>query len=115
MWKAWEEQVKRALWTAEINRVTKERKALEQTRKKEKTKYVKTALQIAKNGTPKDRKGKEQARAEKANKWTDSSSANCSEDNHTRKELVEDGSGKQRENVALRREKGALHNRKQSY
>ena len=87
MWKAWEEQEKRALWTAEINRVTKERKALEQTRKKEKTKYVKTALQIAKNGTPKDRKAKEQARAEKANSWTDPSSANCLEDNHSRKEM----------------------------
>ena len=28
---------------------------------------------------------------------------------------VEYGSGKERENVALRREKGALHKRKQSY
>ncbi len=32
------------------------------------TKYIKTALEIAKNETPKDRKAKEQARAEKANK-----------------------------------------------
>ncbi len=31
------------------------------------------------------------------------------------KSWVEDGSGKQREKVALRREKGALHKRKQSY
>ena len=38
-------------------------------------------LQIAKNGDPEDRKAKEQARHEKANKWTDPSSANCSEDN----------------------------------
>ena len=31
---------------------------------------MKTALQIAKNGTPKDRKAKERARAEKAQtKW----------------------------------------------
>ena len=29
---------------------------------------MKTALQIAKNGDPEDRKAKEQARAEKANK-----------------------------------------------
>ena len=50
---------------------------------------MKTALQIAKNGTPKGRKAKEQARAEKANNWTDPSSANCSEDNHSRKELGE--------------------------
>ena len=48
---------------------------------------MKTALQIAKNGDPEDRKAKEQARAEKANKWTDPSSANCSEDNPTRKQL----------------------------
>ena len=31
------------------------------------------------------------------------------------KSWVEDGSGKQCENVTLRREKGALHKRKQSY
>ena len=48
---------------------------------------MKTALQIVKNGDTEDRKVKEQARAEKANKWTDSSSANCSEDNPSRKEL----------------------------
>ena len=41
----------------------------EQTRKR--TKYIKTALQIAKNGTPINRKAKEQVRAEKANKCTD--------------------------------------------
>ena len=29
--------------------------------------YIKTALEIAKNETPKDRKAKEQARTEKAN------------------------------------------------
>ena len=48
---------------------------------------MKTALQIAKNGDPEDRKAKEQALAEKANNWTDPSSANCSEDNPTRKQL----------------------------
>ena len=68
------------------------------------------ALQIAKKGDREDRQAKEQARAEKANKWTDPSSANCSE-----KSWVKDGSGKQREKVALRREKGALHKRKKSY
>ena len=70
---------------------------------------------MAKNGAPKIRKAKEQARAEKANKWTDPSSANCSEDNPLRKEWMEDGSGKECEEVALRREKGALHKRKQQY
>ena len=48
---------------------------------------MKTALQIVKNGDTEDKKAKEQARAEKANKWTDSSSANCSEDNPSRKKL----------------------------
>ena len=32
-----------------------------------------------------------------------------------KKSWVEDGSGKEREKVELRREKGALHKRKQSY
>ena len=32
------------------------------------TKYIKTALKMTKNGTPKDTKAKEQAQAEKANK-----------------------------------------------
>ena len=45
------------------------------------TKYMKKSLQIARNGDPEDRQAKEQARAEKANKWTDPSSANCSENN----------------------------------
>ena len=48
---------------------------------------MKTALQIAKNGDSEDRKAKEQARAEKTNKWTESSCANCSQDNPSRKEL----------------------------
>ncbi len=48
---------------------------------------MKTALQIVKNRDPKDRKAKEQARAETANKWLDPSSLNCSEDNPSRKEL----------------------------
>ena len=69
---------------------------------------MKTAPQIAKKETPTDRKAKEQALAEKANKWTDSSSPQ-------EQSWVEDGSGKQRQKVTLRREKGALHKRKQSY
>ena len=48
---------------------------------------MKTDMQIVKNGDTEDRKGKEQARPEKANKWTDPSSANCSEDNPSWKEL----------------------------
>ena len=48
---------------------------------------MKTALQIVKNGDAEGRKGKEQAQAEKANKWTGPSSANGSEDNRSRKEL----------------------------
>ena len=48
---------------------------------------MKTALQTAKNGDTEDRKAKEQARAQKAYKWMDPSSANCSEDNRSRQEL----------------------------
>ena len=48
---------------------------------------MKTALWIVKNGDSEDRKAKEEAGAEKANKWTDPSSANCWEDNLSRKEL----------------------------
>ena len=44
-------------------------------------------MQIGKNGDTEDRKAKEQALAEKASKWTDPSSAKCSEDNPSRKEL----------------------------
>jgi len=76
---------------------------------------MKTALQIVKNGDTEDRKAKEQARDEKANKWTDPSSANSPEDNPQEKNWVEDWSGKEREKVELRREKGALHKRTQSY
>ena len=45
------------------------------------------ALQIAKNRDTEDRKANEQAQAEKGNKWMDPISANCSEDNSSRKEL----------------------------
>ena len=41
-----------------------------QNKPETRTKYIKTALQIAKNGTPKNRKAKED-RAEKTNKCTD--------------------------------------------
>ena len=76
---------------------------------------MKTALQIVKKGDTEDRKAKEHARAKKANKWTEPSSAKCSEYNPSRKELDGDGPRKEREHVAHRREKGALHKRKQSY
>ena len=39
-----------------------------QNKPEKRTKYIKTAPQIAKNGNPKDTKAKEQAQAEKANK-----------------------------------------------
>ena len=51
------------------------------------TKCTKTALSVSKKGGREDRQAKEQARAEKAHKWTDPSSANCSEDNPSKKEL----------------------------
>ena len=42
-----------------------------QNKPETRTKYIKTGLQIAKNGTPKNRKAEEQAQAEKAHKWMD--------------------------------------------
>ena len=39
-----------------------------QNKPEKRTKYIKTALQIAKNGTTKNRKAEEQAQAEKAHK-----------------------------------------------
>ena len=48
---------------------------------------MKTSLEIAKNEIPKHKEAKEQAVAEKTNNSTDSSSANCSENNPSRKEL----------------------------
>ena len=48
--------------------------------------YIKTALEIATNETTKYRKAKKkQALAQKAKKWMDSSSANCLEDNPSKK------------------------------
>ena len=80
---------------------------------------MKTALQIVKNGDNEDRKAKEQAKEqaqiEKANKWTDSSSADWSEDNPSRKEPGGRWLSKTAWKVTLRREKGALHKWKQSY
>ena len=46
---------------------------------------MKTTMKIIKNGDTEDRKAKEQAQTEKANKWTDLSSANCSGDNRSEK------------------------------
>ena len=42
-----------------------------QYKPEKRTKYIKTALQIAENGTPKNGKAKQQDRAEKANTCTD--------------------------------------------
>ncbi len=41
-------------------------KRLERTKPQKRTKYIKTALEIAKNQTPTDRKAKEQALAKRA-------------------------------------------------
>ena len=82
--------------------------------------YIKTALQIAKNRIPKDMKAKERARAEKApffssffKKWIPALQT-AQKTTPQEKSWVEDGSGKQRAEVTLRREKGALLNSKRS-
>ena len=71
---------------------------------------MKTALQIAKNGDPEDRKDKVQTWAERIRALQSAQKTAPQE-----KRWVEDGSGKERENVALRREKLSLQKRKQPY
>ena len=51
----------------EINRITREKEEKKKKKQKKKKVYV-NGPQIVKNGDTKDRKGKEEARAEKANK-----------------------------------------------
>ena len=76
---------------------------------------MKTALQIVQNGDTEDRKAKEQARAEKKLTSERIRVLQTAQKTPQEKSWVEDGSGKERETVALRREKGALRKRKQSY
>ena len=71
---------------------------------------MKTALQMAKNGDPEDRKAKEQARAEKLTTERIRALQTAQKTTPQENSWVQDGSGKEREKVALRREKGALHN-----
>ena len=75
------------------NRVLTKEKGLRINLRK-KTKYIKTALQIAKDGTPKDRKAKERAQAEKPKNWTDSTLQTAQKTTTQEKSWVEDGSGK---------------------
>ena len=71
---------------------------------------MKTALQIAKNGDPEDRKAKGQARAEKLTTERIRALQTAQKTTPQENSWVQDGSGKEREKVALIREKGALHN-----
>ena len=73
------------------------------------------SLQIDKNGHPEVRQAKEQARVEKLTSERIRALQTAQETSPQEKSWVEDGSGKEHENVALRREKGALHKRKQPY
>ena len=77
--------------------LTQNRKALEQTRKK--NQYIKTALQIAKNETPKDRKDKEQARAQKKLTSERIRALQTAQMTTPQERWVKDCSGKKREKV----------------
>ena len=77
---------------------------------------MKTALKITRNGDAEDRKAKEQVRAKK--KLTNQrirALQTAQKITPQEKSWVEDGSGKEREKGALRKDKRALHKRKQSY
>ena len=78
------------------------------------TKYIKTALQTAKNEIPKDRKAKEQALAEKLTNERIRALQTAQKTTPQEKSWVEEGSGKECGKVTLRRENGTLHKRKQS-
>ena len=72
------------------------------------TKYTKTALEIAKKETPKDRKAKNKPELKKLASEQIRAVQTGQKTTPQEKSRVEDGSGKQREKVTLRREKGCL-------
>ena len=71
---------------------------------------MKTALQIAENGDPEDRKAKEQAELKKLTTERIRALQTAQKTTPQENSWVQDGSGKESEKVALRREKGALRN-----
>ena len=76
---------------------------------------MKTSLQIAKNGDPEHRQAKNKPELKKLTSERIRALQTAQKTTPQEKSWVEDGSGKEHENVALRREKGALHTRKQPY
>ena len=76
---------------------------------------MKTSLQIDKNGDPEHRQAKNKPELKKLRSERIRALQTAQKTTPQEKSWVEDGSGKEHENVALRREKGALHKRKQPY
>ena len=84
-------------------------------RRKKRTKHIKTAWKLPrtkplKKGRPKNKPELKKLTSERIRALQTAQKTTPQE-----KSWVEDGSEKQRETVTLRREKGTLHKRKQSY
>ena len=76
---------------------------------------MKTALRIVKNGDSENRKAKKKPELKRLTNERIRALQTAQKTTPQEKRWVEDGSGKECEKVALRREKGAQHKRKQSY
>ena len=76
---------------------------------------MKKSLQIDKNGDVEVRQAKNKPELKKLTSERIRALQTAQKTTPQEKSLVEDGSGKEHENVALRREKEALHKRKQPY
>ena len=76
---------------------------------------MKTSLQIGKNGDLEVRQAKNKPELKKPTSERIRALQTAQKTIPQEKSWVEDGSGKESENVALKREKGVLHKRKQSY
>ena len=86
-----------------------------QNKPEKRTKYLKTALQIAKNETPQDRRVKNKPELKKLTSERIRALQTSQKTTPQENRWVEDGPGKEREKVTLRREKAVLHKRKQLY
>ena len=76
---------------------------------------MKTSLEIDKNGDLEVRQAKNKPWLKKLTSERIRALQTAQKTTPQEKSWVEDGSGKEHENVALRREKGALYKRKQPY
>ena len=84
-------------------------------RRKKRTKHIKTAWKLPRTKPLKTGRPKNTPELRKLTTEPIGALQTAQKTTPQEKSWVEDGSGKEREKVTLRREKGALHKRKQSY